>query len=76
VQTGALEVTATVSASHLDACAFSLHAGGQRLALTPYQRGLTYTFTVPKPDIYRCRAFVLRTDGERIPVASSPLRVV
>ncbi|WP_325002331.1 DUF6270 domain-containing protein [Intrasporangium sp.] len=75
VQTGPLEVTATVTASDVEACAFSLHRGGERLALTPYRREVTHTFTVPRPDTYRCRVFVRKTDGQRVPVTSSPVRV-
>jgi hypothetical protein len=75
-QTGPLEVTATVTAHGMEACAFALLASGRQLVLTPYQRGPSHTFPVPASDIYRCRAFILRPDGDRVPVTSSPLRVV
>ena len=74
-QTGPLEVTATVESDDMQACAFTLMAAGRKITLTPYQRLRTHRFAVPKPDIYRCRAFILKTDGERVPVTSSPLRL-
>ena len=75
-QTGPLEVTATVESDDMQACAFTLMAAGRKITLTPYQRLTTHRFAVPRPDIYRCRAFILKTDGERMPVTSSPLRVL
>ena len=75
-QTGPLEVTASVTAPGMRSCAFSLHASGERLSLTPYQRAATHSFTVARPDIYRCRVFVLQSDGERVPIVSPPLRVL
>ena len=74
-QTGPLEVTATVIAPGMQACAFALHVAGQRLSLTPYQRTTTHSFTVARPAVYRCRVFVLYADGSRVPSVSAPLRV-
>lgn len=74
-QTGPLEVTVRVIAKDMQACAFQLHRGPQRVESTAYRRESTHRFRVALPGIYRCRAFVMTTGGDRVPVVSVPLRV-
>lgn len=74
-QTGPLQLTASIHGVEPRPCSFSLFDGAQRIEATPYVRTATHQFSVPKPGIYRCRVFVLNDEGERVPVASPPLRV-
>jgi len=69
------ELTATLTAPPVRAWAFHLYRDGTRVATTAWENRSTVSFPVRGPGVYRCRAYLLTSEGERRPVVSAPLRV-
>ncbi len=54
---------------------FQLHQGSRLLEDTGYHRVSRHRFRLPAPGIYRCRVFLMASDGSREPMTTAPVRV-